>query len=186
MPTAVRQLSQSVVFRGRVFHVERDRVKLANGRTAVLDIVRHRGSVVLVPQPDEQHVILIRQYRHAIRRWIWELPAGSLEAGELPARAAKRECAEEIGLTPGRLERLGSYFPTPGFCDERMTFYRCLDLRPPTGHVERDPDEDIRPRAFTLAGARQLIARGAVVDMKTIVGLALVDSSSRAASRRRR
>jgi ADP-ribose pyrophosphatase len=190
MSKTVRRLSGSVVFRGRVFHIERDRVRLANGRTTTLDIVRHRGSVVLVPQPDARRVILIRQYRYAIGRWIWELPAGSLEAGESPARAAARECAEEIGLTPRRLHRLGAYFPTPGFLDERMTFFRCLDLRPPSGHVERDLDEDIRPRAFTLADARRLVAAGDVVDMKTIVGLALVDPSFgpslvRAVSRRR-
>lgn len=173
MPHA-RSLSRSKVFQGRVFHIERDRVRLPNGRTTTLDIVRHRGSVVLVPQPDATHVILIRQYRHAIGRWIWELPAGSLEAGEAPARAARRECAEEIGLEPRRIERLGAYYPTPGFCDEKMTFYRCTDLRTPRGPVERDPDEEIRPRAFTFAAAARLVRRGDVIDMKTIVGLALV------------
>ncbi|HEY6358423.1 MAG TPA: NUDIX domain-containing protein [Vicinamibacterales bacterium] len=173
--TAVRQLSQSTVFRGRVFDVERDRVRLPNGRTATLDIVRHRGSVVLIPQPDRGHVILIRQYRHAIRRWIWELPAGSIEAAEAPARAARRECAEEIGLVPGRLERVAVYFPTPGICDERMIFYRCQGLREPAGPVARDPDEQIRPRTFTLDDARRLIRRGQVVDMKTVIGLWLLE-----------
>jgi len=168
-------LSRSVVFRGRVFRVERDRVRIRRGGAAVLDVVRHRGSVVLIPQPDPGHVILIRQYRHAIRRWIWELPAGSLEAGEAPARAARRECGEEIGLVPGRVDRLAAYYPTPGFCDEKMIFFRCRDLRTPATPLEGDEDEDIRPRAFTLAGVRRLIARGDVVDMKTVVGLALVE-----------
>jgi ADP-ribose pyrophosphatase len=173
--TAVRQLSQSTVFRGRVFDVERDRVRLPNGRTATLEIVRHRGSVVLIPQPDARHVILIRQYRHAIRQWIWELPAGSIEAAEPPAQAARRECAEEIGLAPRRLERLAAYYPTPGICDERMFFYRCTGLREPTGPVERDPDEQIRPRTFTVDGLRRLIRRGHVVDMKTVIGLSLLE-----------
>jgi ADP-ribose pyrophosphatase len=173
--TAGRTLSRRTVFRGRVFTVDHERVRLPQGRTATLDIVRHRGSVVLVPQPDRRHVVLIRQYRHAIGRWIWELPAGSLEAGESPAAGARRECAEEIGLSPNRVTRLAAYYPTPGFCDERMVFYRCERLVTPTGRVEKDPDEEIRPRVFTIRDARRLIERRLVVDMKTVVGLALID-----------
>src|ERR1700749_1748710 len=105
MAAAARTLSRRTVFNGRVFHIERDRVRLPNPRTTTPDIVRHRGSVVLVPQPDGKHVILIRQYRHAIGRWIWELPAGSLEAGEAPARAARRECAEGSGLETRTVQR---------------------------------------------------------------------------------
>ncbi len=170
-----RTLSRRTVFRGRVFTVDRERVRLPQGRTTTLDIVRHRGSVVLIPQPDWRHVTLIRQYRHAIGRWIWELPAGSLEAGESPAMGARRECAEEIGLSPRRVTRLAAYYPTPGFCDERMVFYRCEQLVAPTGHVEKDLDEEIRPRVFTIRDARRLIDRRQVVDMKTVVGLALTD-----------
>jgi ADP-ribose pyrophosphatase len=169
-----RVLSRSTMFRGRVFRVERERVRLPNARTAIMDIVRHRGSVVLVPQPDRRHVILIRQYRHAINRWIWELPAGSIDPGEAPLAAARRECAEEIGLSPRRVTRLAAYYPTPGFCDERMVFYRCERLVDPTGPVSLDPDEEITPRVFTLAEVRRLIDRGHVIDMKTVVGLALV------------
>jgi ADP-ribose pyrophosphatase len=154
--------------------VEQDVVRLSNGRTATLDIVRHRGSVVLVPQPSPGEVILIRQYRYAIRRWIWELPAGTLDPGETPAAAARRECAEEIGLAPGRVQRLGMFYPTPGFCDERMVFYRCTELTPPTRPPKVDPDEQIEPRLFTLQRARALVDRGDIADMKTVLGLSLV------------
>jgi ADP-ribose pyrophosphatase len=163
-----------VAFTGRVFRVERDRVRLANGRTATLDIVRHRGSVVLIPQPSPGEVILIRQYRYAIGRWIWELPAGTLDPGETPLHAAKRECAEEIGLSPSRVRQVGTFYPTPGFCDEVMLYYVCTGLRPPTGPVARDPDEQIEPRSFPLRRLRALIARGDIVDMKTVVGLSLL------------
>src|SRR4029079_10629879 len=148
--TKVESLAQAVVFEGRVFHVEREKVRLTNGRTVVLDIVRHRGSVVLVPVPSPDHVILIRQYRHAIRQWIWELPAGSLEANERPSVAARRECTEEIGLEPKRVRRLASFYPTPGFCDERMTFYKCEQLAPPARPAARDLDEQIEPRTFSM------------------------------------
>ncbi len=171
--TAPRRLGGRNVFRGLVFTVERDRVRLPNGRRVVLDVVRHRRSVVLIPQPSRREVILIRQYRYAIDRWIWELPAGSLDPGEPARRAARRECEEEIGLTPRRLTRLAACYPTPGFCDEQMIFYRCTDLVLPTGPVARDPDELIEPRVFTLAAARRLVSESPVQDMKTVVGLAL-------------
>jgi ADP-ribose pyrophosphatase len=176
MPTSKspRLLSRRVAFTGRVFRVERDRVRLSNGRETTLDIVRHRGSVVLIPQPSPGEVILIRQYRHAIGRWIWELPAGTLEAGEAPRAAARRECEEEIGLTPGRVKKLGAFYPTPGFCDEVMLYYACTKLAPPTRPVTQDLDEQIEPRSFTLRHLRSLIARADIVDMKTVVGLSLL------------
>jgi ADP-ribose diphosphatase len=169
-----RLLKHRVVFKGRVFQVEQDLVRLSNGRDVKLDLVRHRGSVVLLPQPSPGELILIRQFRYVVGRWLWELPAGSREAGEDPAVCARRECAEEIGLTPKRLQRLGKFFPTPGFCDESMVFYRCTNLVKSAGHVERDVDEQIEPRVFTLEAVRSLVARGQIVDMKTVLGLGLV------------
>jgi ADP-ribose diphosphatase len=163
-----------VVHDGRVFRVELERVTLPHGRTVTMEIVRHRGSVVLVPQPSPGRVILIRQYRHVIGRYIWELPAGSLERGEVPSRGARRECVEEVGWRPRRLVRLGEYFATPGFCDERMIFYACLDLVRPARPAERDPDEDIEPRTVTLREAWRLVERGEIQDMKTVLGLALI------------
>jgi ADP-ribose pyrophosphatase len=167
-------LSRTLAFSGRVFHVESDRVRLSNGHTTTLDIVRHRGSVVLIPQPTPDEVILIRQYRYAIGRWIWELPAGTLDPRERPLAAARRECEEEIGLTPGRVKKVGTFYPTPGFCDEVMLYYVCTNLRRPRRAVALDPDEQIEPRSFSLRRARALVARGEIVDMKTVVGLGLL------------
>jgi ADP-ribose pyrophosphatase len=176
-----------VVFTGRVFTIERDRIVLPNGHRATMDIVRHRGSVVLIPEPARGQVILIRQYRYVLNRWIWELPAGTLERGERPDRAARRECEEEIGLRPARLTNVGMYYPTPGFCDESMTFYICRGLRRPARAISGDPDEQIEPRTFTLADAWALVRAGAVVDMKTVMGLALLEGRvPQTAGRRRR
>jgi ADP-ribose pyrophosphatase len=172
-------LSHEILYDGRIIRVERDVVRLPHGRTATMEVVRHRGSVVLVPQPAPDRVVLIRQYRYVIGRWIWELPAGSLERGEAPARAARRECAEEIGLTPGRLTRLGAFYPTPGFCDERMVFYRCEQLAPPRRRPASDEDEQIEPRTVTLAQAWRLVARGEIIDMKTLLGLTLLQAVTR-------
>jgi ADP-ribose pyrophosphatase len=171
-----RFLGRTIRFKGRVFRIEQDRVRMPNGRTVVFDVVRHRGSVVLIPQPTRQSVVLIRQFRYAIGKTLWELPAGSLEAGESPARAARRECEEEIGLSPRRVSRLAALYPTPGFCDEIMLFYRCVDFATPRRPAHADPDEMIQPRVFSLREAGALVDRGKVVDMKTILGLGLIRS----------
>ena len=168
--------SRKVIYQGRIFSLEVDRVTLPSGHTIDMEIVRHPGSVVLLPMPSPGEVILIRQYRYSIDRWIWELPAGSLKPDEDPDARRPRECEEEIGLVPGRVERLRGFYPTPGFCDEEMIFYRCTDLRPPAADstAKKDEDEDLEPRTFTIAEARAMIEVGEIVDLKTIVGLTLV------------
>ena len=168
--------SPEVIFEGRVIRVERESVTLANGRSTVIEAVRHRGSVVIIATPAPDTLVLIRQFRPVINRWIWELPAGSLDAGESPDTAVVRECEEEIGLTPRRIPLLGSWFPTPGFCDEIMHFYLCEDLITPAGPVSRDEDEQIEPATVSLTAAREMIADGRVVDMKTMVGLSLLEA----------
>jgi len=171
------RLSQTEAFQGRIFTITVDRVALPNGRTVTLDMVRHRGSVVLIPMRDDSHVVLIRQYRYALDRWIWELPAGSLDPGEDPVVAAARECEEEIGLVPARVEFAGAWYPTPGFCTEVMNYYRLTGLREPDPNGPRahlDPDEDIRVHVFTLDEAREMVRQGDVVDLKTAWGLTLV------------
>ena len=173
--TRRRTQQRTRIYTGRIFRVERDLVRLPTGRVLPMEIVRHRGSVVLLPQPSPDRLILIRQFRYAIGQWIWELPAGSLEPGEAPARAARRECEEETGWRPRRVRRLGAYYPSPGFCDERMIFYACTDLVRPSHEVARDPDEELEPRVFTIRQVRRLVERGGIVDMKTVVGLSLLD-----------
>ena len=106
-------LGRTTVHRGQIIQVEIDVVKLPTGHTVDMEIVRHPGSVVLMPIPQPGSIILIRQYRYTIDRWLWELPAGSLKPNEDPDKAAARECEEEIGLVPGRITRLRGYFPTP-------------------------------------------------------------------------
>ena len=172
-----RCLSSTGAFKGRVFAVTVDRVAMPNGRTVTLDMVRHPGSVVLIPMHDDGRVVLIRQYRYSLDRWIWELPAGSLDPGEDPAAAAARECEEEIGLIAGRVEFAGAWYPTPGFCTEVMNYYRLGGLRAPgpgDPPAHADEDEDIRVHVFTLDEARAMVRRGDIVDLKTAWGLTLV------------
>ena len=176
MPTRTIVLDRREVYRGRVFALSVDRVTLPSGHTTTMDVIRHPGSVVLIPVPAPGQVILIKQYRYAVDQYLWELPAGTLAAGEPEAAGAARECEEEIGLVPGRLDLLGRLLPTPGFCDETMAFYRCTELAPPAPDSTARPDDDevIEPQTFAIDEVRRMVARGEITDMKTVAGLALL------------
>ena len=166
-------LDSRAVHQGRAFSTSQDRVRLPHGREATMDVVRHSASAILVPMPDLGRVILVRQYRYAVDRWIWELPAGNVEPGEDPEAAARRECAEETGWSAETVERIGAFYPSPGYCDEVMIFYRLTGLTAASG-LALDADEVLEPRTFTLDEARRMIAEGPVADMKTALGLRLV------------
>jgi ADP-ribose pyrophosphatase len=165
------------VYEGRVFTLQVETLDLPKGGTLHADIIRHPGSVVIIPVTAEGGIVLVRQYRPAIGRWMWELPAGSLKPGEDVEQAAIRECHEEIGQIPGRIEKVGAFYPTPGYCDEEMHFYVARDLRQPGAgeHAHPDEDEDLEPKAFGVGDIRRMIARGDIIDLKTVAGLALLE-----------
>jgi len=167
-----------VVFKGRVFAVEVGKKRFPNGKEHEVAIVRHAPAVVVIPIEDDGRVVLIRQFRAAIDRELWEVPAGSLDEGESAEAAAKRECEEEIGRAPHSVERLGAWYPTPGYCDEEMVFFRVTELRPPAPDSPHTPDddEDITAQSFTVAEARAMVARGDIVDLKTAYALTLIDA----------
>ena len=171
---SAERLATERIYDGKVFDVDRDRVRMPNGREVRLDVVRHPASVVIIPVPEPGRVILIRQFRYPIDRWLWELPAGTVDKGETPEAAARRECHEEIALVPETLVRLGAFHPTPGYCDEEMVFFRASGLEASEEAAAVDEDEDIEPRTFSVAEAREMVRRGEITDMKTVVGLGLL------------
>jgi ADP-ribose pyrophosphatase len=165
------------VFEGRIFSVVVESITTRKGGAMDVEVVRHPGSVVLMPMTAAGEIILVRQYRHAIGRQAWELPAGTLKKDEEPRRAATRECQEEIGLIPSQLEALGSFFPTPGYCDEEMHFFKAAGLREPgpdDEKAEQDEDEDIEKAAFSIERVRSMIRSGEIIDLKTVAGLSLI------------
>ncbi len=165
-----------IVYKGRVFSVDVDRRRFPNGREHEVAIVRHRPCVVLIPIEDDGRVVLVRQYRASIDRMTWEFPAGGIDEGEPAEAAARRECAEEVSRVPARIERLGAWYPSPGYCDEEMIFFLVSGLHspPPDSPHKPDEDEDIESRSVTIADARAMLARGEIVDLKTAFGLTLL------------
>ena len=147
---------------------------MPNGRATTVDIVRHSRSVVIIPVPEPGKVVLIKQFRYPVNRALWEVPAGSVDEGESPVDAARRECHEEIGLVPQTIVRLTALFPTPGYCDEEMIFFRVSGLEAPTEQAHVDEDEDIEAHTIDLREAREMVRRGEIVDMKTVVALTLL------------
>jgi ADP-ribose pyrophosphatase len=156
-------------FEGRVFGVRTDRVRFSDGTEHRLDIVEHPGSVVILATPSPDELILVRQYRHPAKRYLWELPAGTSEPGEDPAAGAARELAEETGFRAGSLRAIGSLLMTPGFCDEVMHFFHADDLR--AGPQSLDEDERIEVAKFTREAAWRLVAEGEIADVKTVMAL---------------
>jgi ADP-ribose diphosphatase len=166
----------AIVYNGRVFSVEVEKRRFPNGSEHEIAIVRHAPSVVLIPIEADGRVVIIRQYRAPLDRELWEFPAGRVDEGESPEDAARRECEEEIGRVPARVERLGAFYPTPGYCDELLIFFRVTDLREPPADSPHKPDEDedIAPRSVTVADVRAMLQRGEIVDLKTAYALTFI------------
>jgi ADP-ribose pyrophosphatase len=166
-----RILKHDVLFRNRIYRLVRSVVQLPGLGPMVRDCVEHPGAVAIVPLLPGNRVVLIRQYRFAVRGDLLEIPAGTLEPGEPPRRCAHRELMEEIGYRAGRLDRLADFYTAPGFCNERMHLFLARDLEP-----ERragDPDEVIHPRIVPFATALRMAVAGRIRDAKTITGLFL-------------
>lgn len=177
MPDSIVPKEIRKVYEGKIFTVQIETIALPKGHELKAEVVRHPGSVVIIPVLGNGDILLVRQYRAPLGRWAWELPAGSLKKGEDVEKAAKRECQEELGLVAESLEKLGAFFPTPGYCDEEMNFFRATGLREPRqgdDDAQPDEDEDIEVKAFSVADIRSMIATGEVIDLKTVAGLSLI------------
>ncbi len=158
------------VYRGPIVHLTVERVTLPNGHTMELDIVRHPGAAAIAALDEQGGLTLLRQYRHAAGGYLWEVPAGKLDAGEDPATCAARELAEEAGLAATNLEHVGSIVTCPGFCDEVIHLFVATGLRPVA--TARGADEVIDAlRTVPLREALAMIRRGEIRDAKTIAAV---------------
>ncbi len=162
-------LRSKMLYQGPVFGVRRDEVLEPTGVRATREVITHPGSVVVMPVLADGRIILIRQYRHAARRFLWELVAGRMDHGESVRQAAARELIEETGYRAKRLRVFLDLFPTPGFLEERM--YILIADGVTAGKAEPEEDEKITSEAFTREELEKMIRRGVLRDAKSIAGL---------------
>ena len=173
----VRINERTPIYKGRVFLLVRENVTLDNGATADLEYVEHPGAAAIVPLAANGEVVLIRQYRHALKGYIWEIPAGTLNPGEPVADCARRELTEETGLAAAAWEKIGEITPVPGYSDERVHLFLAWGLTP--ARQALDADEVLAVHRVPLPEALGMIERGEIQDAKTICGLLLAERRAR-------
>lgn len=176
-PVATAQLiSSKVVYQGPLFRVLRDKLIEPGGVHSERDVIRHNGSVVILAIDSSKSkknpwVVMERQYRHAANQYLWELPAGKLEAGEDPEAGGKRELAEETGYTAKKWKPLVEYYASPGFLGESMKVFLAEGLA--AGEARPEEDEKIELRLVKLMDVVKMIEKGAIKDGKTLSSILL-------------
>ncbi len=162
-------IASKLEHRGRVVDVCTERLRFPNGREENVDLIRHPGAAAVVPLDNANRVCLVRQYRHAVEDFLWEIPAGKLDAGEAPELCAVRELKEEAGVVAKRWTSLGVYFSAPGIFSEVIHLYLARDLE--IGAPDPDVDEDLEHQWMPLQQAVEHVLRGDWNDGKTVVAL---------------
>ena len=162
-------LSSEMIYQGRVFGLRRDEVEEPSGLRTTREVITHPGSVVVLPVLPDGRIVMVRQYRHATREYLWELVAGRKEPEETPKQGAARELLEETGYRAKRFKVFLDVFPTPGFLQERM--YLLLAEGLTAGEAQPEEDEKIEVRLFKLKDLKQMIKSGRLRDAKSIAGI---------------
>ena len=175
-------LSAIRLYSGRIVNLDLDTVRFPDDSSGQLEMLRHPGASAVVPFLDppgaaDPRVVLIRQFRHAADGFIWEVPAGRLDAGESPEACAGRELEEETGMRAGRLEHLTTMYTTPGFTDERIHLFLADGLEPGAEH--READEFMELHTLRWSRVMGMIERGEIVDGKTLVSLLFLQAFRR-------
>ena len=168
------QLSTKRIFTGRVINLDADVVRYPDGTEGELEIIRHPGASAIVPflsdpRGADPQIMLLRQYRYATDGYLYEIPAGRVNAGEAPKDCAARELLEETGCTAERMEPLTSMWTTPGFTDERIHLFFASGLT--RGEARREADEFIQVETVSLSRALAMVKSGEIQDAKTALGL---------------
>jgi len=162
-------VQSEMIYQGKVFGVRRDEVEEPSGVRATREVITHPGSVVVLPVLADGKIVMIRQYRHATRQYLWELVAGRKEPEETPKQGAARELLEETGYRAKRFKIFLDVFPTPGFLEERM--YLLLAEGLTAGEAQPEEDEKIEVRAYRVNELKQMIKSGRLRDAKSIAGI---------------
>ena len=162
------------IYESRVFRLCRETATLPNGVTTTLDVIHHPGSSAVVPLLPNGRVVMIRQYRHSLKEFLWEIPAGTLDPEEGFVECARRELAEEAGYRANRFEKLTEILPAPGYSDERAQIFMATDLVPMPQNLDQDEvlEVDILPLEKTLT----MVKDERIQDALTIIGLLFVSA----------
>ena len=163
------KLNSKEIFKGNVFRVTMDQVELENGMTSFREVVHHNGGACILPLTDDDKVLMVRQYRYALKEELWELPAGKLEKDEDPFEAAKRELEEECGVTAERFINLGVLYPTVGYDSEKIYLWAATGLHKGGQHLDAGEFLDVVRMPFEEA--LQKVLHGEIKDSKTQIGL---------------
>jgi ADP-ribose pyrophosphatase len=164
----MKLLSSKEITKNRIFRVTQDRAIDPDGFEIKRAIVQHRGSAVMMPVDDKKRILLVRQYRLAARRYLWELPAGTIDEGETALQTARRELIEETGYRAKKWRKIAEFFPSPGFLTEKMTIFLATELT--AGEASPMEDERIETRWFGQRELDEMIRAGKIVDAKTNIG----------------
>ncbi len=164
-------ISSETLLQGRAFKIRRDTLKTPDGRQTKLEIVDHGGSVVVLPVDDENNLLFVRQYRHAAKAELLELPAGTRNEDEPYVECAAREIREETGMQAGRLQKLGEFYLAPGYSTEFMVVFLATDLK--ENPLQADEDEFLQVVKMPARQALELAEQGGVPDAKSLAALLL-------------
>jgi ADP-ribose pyrophosphatase len=162
-------LSHREVYSGKIVRLHVDVIRQESGESTIREVVLHPGGVAAVPVLDDGRIVLIRQFRYPLGKYIWEIPAGKLDGGQTPHDTIARELEEEIGYTVGTLMEMCSFYTSPGFCDEIIHLFIARGLVPCVRRLEAG--EHITPEACTLDECLRMIACGEIMDGKSILGI---------------
>lgn len=174
-----KTLASQPVYSGRAVKLRVDTVKLASGRETKREIVEHSDCVAIVAIDAEDNVLLVKQFRKPVEKELLEIPAGGIEAGEDPLATVQRELGEETGYLPKKVDRLGGFYTSPGYCTEYLHLFLATELIP--NQLQAEDTEEIELVRIPLSQIPELIASGAICDAKSIAGLLIFLASKKSA-----
>jgi ADP-ribose pyrophosphatase len=160
---------RTTIYNARVFTLVRENVTLDNDVTTDVEFVEHPGATAVIPMLNETRIVLLKQYRHTLKKYIWEIPAGTRDPKESVIDCAKRELIEETGYSAAHWHKLGEITPVPGYSNERVYIFIATELKTAERHL--DEDEIINVHEVAFEEALDMIRRGEIQDAKSIAGL---------------
>lgn len=166
--------SSEIIYDGKIIRTERDIAILPDGTEAVREVVRHPGGVGVIALDDEGYAYLVKQFRYPFMKITLEIPAGKLDAGEDPKTAGERELMEETGLIASRIEKLGSFYASPGFCDEEIHVYMATGLI--QGTARPDEGEFVECEKIHISDLVKMVEQGEIKDGKTVIAILMAQN----------